>query len=117
MNTGSQLALDFTRPVGKGPEVHGFQVEAMITTLRGKGWQTAKQLGAETESDKRILRAVAEDSDGQIISGQKGYMLTIEATPADLAAASWLQSQGNKMLGRWIAIQRVWHRGLKGATA
>ena len=80
----TQLALDFERMAEHGPKVLPFHVEQMIASLRGAGWLTAKQLGADRESDKRILRAIAEASEGQIISGQKGYKLTLEATPEDV---------------------------------
>ncbi len=106
----TQLALEFERLAEQGPHVSNFHVEEMIANLRGRGWQTSKQLGALTEANKRILRAIAEASEGEILSGQKGYMLTREATPDDLKQAGWLKSQGQKMLERWTAIQRVWHR-------
>lgn len=106
----TQLPLEFERAKEQGPIVAKLHVETMITNLRGRGWQTSKQLGALSEADKRILRAIAEASEGEILSGQKGYMLTREATPADLQQAGWLKSQGQKMLERWTAIQRVWHR-------
>ena len=104
-----QPELDFERLAGQGPDVSKYQVETMIAALRGKGWQTSKELGARKESDKRILRAIAEESEGQIISGQKGYKLTIEATLEEIASTGWLKSQGKKMIARWIAIQRVAH--------
>ena len=106
----TQLALEFERPAEQGPIVTKSDVEKVIAELRGKRWQTSRQLGFETESDKRILRAIAEASDGEILSGQKGYLLTREATPDDLKQAGWLKSQGQKMIDRWTAIQRVWHR-------
>jgi len=112
-----QPELDFERLAGQGPDVSKFQVETMIAALRGKGWQTSKELGARKESDKRILRAIAEESEGQIISGQKGYKLTSEATVNEIAETAWLKSQGKKMIHRWIAIQRVAHPILAGARS
>ncbi len=106
----TQLALEFEREAAKGPSIRRFQIDQVIANLRGKTWQTARDLGFQTEADKRILRAIAENSDGEILSGQKGYLLTREATPEDLQQAGWLKSQGEKMIGRWTAIQRVWHR-------
>jgi hypothetical protein len=106
----TQLVLEFERPAEQGPVVTRADVETVISNLRGKRWQTSRQLGFETEADKRILRAIAEASAGEILSGQKGYMLTREATPNDLKQAGWLKSQGEKMIDRWTAIQRVWHR-------
>jgi hypothetical protein len=108
----TQLALDFERLAGQGPNVSRFHISAMIESLRGRGWQTAKQLGATSESSKRVLRAIAEESAGEIVSGQKGYKLTRECTLEEVGQAGWLKSQGQKMLDRWLAIQRVYHRAL-----
>lgn len=107
----TQLALDFAREKGKGPKIRRFQIDELIAQLRGKDWQTAKDLGCRSESDKRVLRALAEASDGQIISGQKGYKLTLEATLPEIdAAAAWLKHQGEAMIRRYSEIQRVRHR-------
>lgn len=114
MNT-DQLALDFERMAGKGPEVEKFQVDEMISALRGRGWRTAADLGAQKEGDKRMLRAIAENSEGQIISGQKGYKLTIESTVSEISDTAWLKSQGKKMIQRWLAIQKVAHPIVAGA--
>jgi hypothetical protein len=110
-----QPELNFERLAGQGPIVEKFQVDEMIAALRGRGWRTAKDLGARKESDKRDLRAIAEASEGQIISGQKGYKLTIEATVTEIAETAWLKSQGKKMIARWLAIQKVAHPILAGA--
>lgn len=109
----AQTELDFERLAGKGPNVERFHIDTMIAALRGKGWQTSKALGARKEADKRILRAIAEESEGQIISGQKGYKLTLESTADEVGEAGWLKSQGEKMIRRWVAIQRVYHRALQ----
>lgn len=108
-----QPELDFERLAGQGPAVEKFHVDEMIAALRGKGWMTAKALGARKESDKRVLRSIAEESEGQIISGQKGYKLTLECTLEEVGQAGWLKSQGKKMIQRWLAIQRVYHRALQ----
>lgn len=110
-----QPELDFERLAGEGPVVEKFHVDTMIAALRGNGWRTAKALGARKEADKRVLRAIAEASEGQIISGQKGYKLTIEATLEEISGTAWLKSQGKKMIQRWIQIQRVAHPVLAGA--
>lgn len=113
----TQLALEFERPAGKGPKIRRFQVDKVIALLRGKDWQTSKQLGCASETDKRILRAIADASEGQIISGQKGYKLTAEATLAEIdAAAGWLKHQGEEMIRRYTEIQRVRHRHVTGPS-
>lgn len=103
----SQLDLELRAPV---PEVTPSEVAELIARLRGKGWQTARDLGAEKESDKRQLRAIAEASEGQIISGQKGYKLTLEATLPEIDSTVWLKAQGEKMIRRYVDIQRVRHQ-------
>jgi hypothetical protein len=102
----AQLDLEFR---AEAPEVTPSEVAELIARLRGHGWQTARDLGANKESDKRRLRAIAEASEGQIISGQKGYKLTLEATPADIESFAWLRRQAKKNMGRWIRTIRVWH--------
>jgi hypothetical protein len=57
---------------------------------------------------------MAESSAGEIISGQKGYKLSAEATIDEIDhAANWLISQGKKMLKRGIAIRRKAHQKIK----
>jgi hypothetical protein len=92
------------RPVIRRPDYHH-----MIDQLRGRGWTTAKILEPLTGLNERALREVAHVSDGQILSGQKGYKLTVEATEDEVREATgWLVSQSEKMARRAIAIQRVW---------
>ncbi len=104
----TQLDLELS---AKAPEVTPSEVAELITRLRARDWQTARELGADKESDKRQLRAIAEASEGQIISGQKGYKLTLEATLPEIDhSAAWLRNQGEKMIQRSIDIQRVRHQ-------
>lgn len=44
------------------------------------------------ESDKRNSGVIGDASGGHIISGQKGYKLTIEATVTEIAKTGWLKS-------------------------
>lgn len=104
----SQLDLQYEQ---KAPEVTPSEVAELIARLRGRGWQTARDLGADKESAKRTLRAIAEASEGQIISGQKGYKLTLEATLPEIdISAAWLRHQGEKMIQRSLDIQRLRHK-------
>lgn len=61
-----------------------------------------------------MLRAIAEEK-GQIISGQRGYKLTVEASLEEIRDTDWLKSQGRKMIKRWVKIQRVAHPLIAGA--
>jgi hypothetical protein len=106
----NQLALEFERPAHQGPIVPHTEVEKLVRRLRGRGWQTAAQLGAKTERDRRAIRAIAEESEDQIISSQRGYKLTVEATLAEMEEIQWWRSQGKKMIRRWAKTWRLWHR-------
>ncbi len=103
----TQLDLELS---AKAPEVTPSEVAELIARLRGRGWQTARDLGAAKESDKRQLRAIAEASEGRIISGQKGYKLTREATLTEIDSTVWMRHQGEKMIKRFLDIQRVRHQ-------
>ena len=84
-------------------------VAALCDLLRGSGWQTAKALRRHGYND-RTLRAIASASGGQIISGQKGYALTCEASVEDVNhAANWLEHQARAMLNRSLEIRRAMH--------
>jgi hypothetical protein len=86
----------------------------LVSALRGQGWVTAKRLSFHLGTSDRLLRAFAEQSQGEIISGQKGYKLSAEATLEEIDhAANWLISQGKKMLERGIEIRRRAHQKLK----
>jgi hypothetical protein len=86
----------------------------LVSALRGQGWVTARRLTFHLGACDRELRALAEASRGEIISGQKGYKLSAEATLEEIDhAANWLISQGKKMLERGIEIRRRAHQKLK----
>ncbi len=78
-------------------------------------WLTAAQCLAAlnlpvTEANKRLTRAWAEASDGDIISGQRGYRHARKATPDEIAhAANWLDHQGDRMKLRAHKIRRHAH--------
>ena len=98
------------------------KVAVFVDCLRGRGWLTARAIEAESGLGDRLLRALAEASDGEIISGQLGYRLTCEATLAELdAAEGWLRSQAKKMTARAVQIRvarnrrRLHREDLEGA--
>ncbi len=102
-------------PLGmKAPEVTVAEVDALCRHLHGRAWITAKQLTAELGLDDRKVRAIAEHSDGRILSGPgcPGYKLFDGAASLDDAkrAAGALQSQGNRMLHRSKSIWARYHR-------
>lgn len=58
--------------------------------------------------DKRRIRAVAEDSEGRVVSGNSGYRLNEHAADEEIdEAVGRLESQAKKMLARAAAIKRV----------
>ncbi len=72
-----QLALTFL----------SVDVEKFTDCLRGRVWVTAKELGANSESEKRILRELAQQVKGAIVSypGSPGYKLLEDCTLEELA--------------------------------
>lgn len=84
---------------------------ALLAALDGQGWVTAKRLARVLETDDRTIREAASESEGRIISGQRGYCLTQQATVQDVQhAAAWLRSQARKMEYRAYLIEKAVHR-------
>lgn len=109
----TQLDLDISE---KAPRISADEIDLMINALRGKGWQTTTQLGATDWNQKRKLRAIAEVSDGRIVSfpGSPGYKLFDECVPEDFLRGDRAnRRQARKMLARWTRILRRMHeRGI-----
>lgn len=78
----------------------------------------AREIEAQIEIDDRRIRVLAEQSDGRIISGQKGYRVLDRSTSIEEAthSAQWLISQGRKMEKRGLAILRRVHALANGAA-
>jgi hypothetical protein len=107
MPANEELGLEIAAPV-----VTSEQVELVADYLRGKAWVKGAVIGAALKINERRLRAIAEFSDGRIISGPgcPGYRLfTGEALEAADFAASCLESQGKRMIHRAITIRRRFH--------
>ena len=111
MPTAAQLDLDFTRPIRM---VYGdTRGDELIGLLADRGWLTGREIRSARGWDERTIRALAAASDGQILSGQKGYKLTRQATPEEMMhATNWLESQACEMSARARAIRRRWHGAL-----
>lgn len=104
--TLTDLPLFATQPAPATPPPNP-ELTAVLLELRQGNWLTARTLRHRLGYSDRTLRAVAEASDGQIISGQQGYKLTRCATSDEIThAANWLHSQAQKMENRSIAIRR-----------
>lgn len=78
-----------------------------------RGWITAAKLLVKAgwdvnESNKRMLRELANLSQGMIVSGQQGYCHFRHATLDELDhAANWLTHQAVEMDKRARAIRRL----------
>ena len=95
----------------KEADVDEVNAARLVMALVQQGWLTAKRLMIKLNLTDRQIRAAANASDGQVISGQKGYRLTREATLEEIDhAAHWLSHQAQAMHRRSIAIQRVRHQ-------
>lgn len=109
MTSNAQLEIPLAPPA-IAPE----DLDAFCSWLAGRGWISARQIEAACGLCDRTVRAYAEQSDGRILSGQRGYRLNdATATPDEVAHSSgWLIAQGKKMIRRGLAQQRVHHRQL-----
>jgi hypothetical protein len=104
------------------PEVNEWEVKLMCLSLQHDGgWMTAadiiaKHSMANTEQSRRVLRALAESSNGEIISGQLGYKHNSFATEEERArCVHSLESQARKMNERAARI-KVWPRQMAMAS-
>lgn len=100
--------LDLFNPDQKAAET---DVECLVNMIHGRGWFTAAALTYRTTWSDRKIRATASDSNGIIISGQRGYCHIADATIAEIdEAAAWLESQAKCMADRATAIRRQRHQ-------
>lgn len=98
------------------PAMTDRDVAILIGHLAGRGWRTARDLKSEGFND-RELRALANASKGEVISGQRGYCLLREATiPEAQRAADWLRHQGKEMIRRGNDIEQAMHRRQSAAA-
>lgn len=104
-----QLTLPIA-PAKRAPDAA--DVEMLCETLEGQGWMLAREIllalrGLYPGWHDRHLRELANASEGRIISGQRGYRLTREATDDECDhAESWLRHQARAMTERAVAIRR-----------
>lgn len=94
----------------KGPKVTPEEISALVAVIRDRGWLTASEITRTICWPDRKIRAVANASEGQIISGQSGYKLTNQATIEEIEhAANWLRHQASEMTHRALQIDRIRH--------
>ena len=99
------------------PVVDHAQVDRLMQALTGRGWVLRRQLEQQLGIGDRMLRACASESEGRVISGQRGYCLIEEATVEDANhAAAWLERQAKAMAQRSAEIRRAMHRRVSSAA-
>ena len=88
----------------------------LVELLRGKGWNTARELMATIESrtghtvHDRYIRALASASAGQIAGGQRGYKLVQEMTSEEYQHwRNWMMSQSDEMKRRVVEADRIFY--------
>lgn len=103
-----QFGLTFKKAAGA--EISPAEVDQLCSYLLGRGWVKAAIIEHDLELDERHIRAIAEASDGLVISGPgcPGYkLLTGVAELPDVdEAANRLESQANRMLLRAESLRR-----------
>lgn len=112
----NQLDMNFRQR--KRDQERASQQQTRVMALLSDGeWHTARSVcGLLVGITDRALRQIAEDSNGEIISGQLGYRLTKFATRKELNHAErWLLSQARHMQERVIQIRRARNRSGKAA--
>lgn len=86
------------------------RVGELLDFLHERGWVSGREICASKQWTERLVRLLAAASVGQVLSGQRGYKLTREASPDELHhATAWLESQAKQMSERAGQIRRVWH--------
>ena len=107
-----QATFDFS-----AREATADQVCALVRWLAlNPGWHTARELAAKHELTDRRVRALAEASNGLIISGPgtPGYQHTSHCTAEEIAhATDTLISQARRMMHRAIRIRRRAHATIR----
>ena len=113
-----QYGLQFSKSAA--PVVAQADIDVLTRYLLGRGWVKAAVIDAELHVDERRVRAIAEASDGMIISGPgcPGYKLFTgvpEMGDVD-EAANRLESQANRKLLRADSLRRRARRSLLTRT-
>lgn len=92
-------------------------VELLVNTLRHAGdWLFAADIlrawdTADSDHNRRFIRALAEAASPEVISGQRGYKWIGNGTAEEIGHASnWLEAQAKKMADRAGAIRRRAHQ-------
>lgn len=106
-----QLDLLLPRVQRKAAEM----MDRFLLLLQEEGdWVKGSTISTRLHTSDRVLRSCASQSNGRVLSGQKGYRLTQDATLDEIThAENWLRSQARQMLLRSLEIRRFRHQGGK----
>ncbi len=104
----TQMNLILPRVQQKAAEM----MDRFLEQLSDGQWHRAKELSWSLHTSDRVIRQMAESSNGRVISSQHGYKLNRYATNDELDhAEAWLISQGRKMIDRAREIRVARNRG------
>lgn len=94
----------------KAPRVADSDVRQLLQALTNRGWRQGALLMRVFGWNERKLRAIAHATHGQVISGDRGYCLTVEASIADIDAFdARMAGQIAHMQQRRVEVQKVRH--------
>lgn len=106
---GRNLCAATTGSPDRRPSVDDL-LPRMLAALDVRGWVSARVLASELGTDDRSLREAAHRSDGHVLGGQRGYILTVQASVEDVRqVTAWVLSQSNRMRARVSRIELVFH--------
>ena len=90
------------------------RIDRLILFLKDRGWLTRTQIHDALGWDHRTIRAIVQASNGEILAGQQGYKITIQATHEEFQKSDGaLGSQIQKNTQRRSQQSRVFHGGTK----
>lgn len=104
----TQMNLLLPRVTRKAAEM----MDRFLESLQDGQWHKGSDLATRLHTSDRVIRLMASDSGGRVLSGQKGYRLTRFASLDEIThAENWLRSQARQMLKRSLEIRRHRHTG------
>lgn len=112
-----QLDLLADHQTSRRPAPSMTEIDAFVDVLRGLGWVKCSYLRRiyYVGISDRTIRAMAAGSEGRVISGQRGYRLTTEASDDECDhAVRWLKSQATEMS---LRAKRIAHCRTKAASS
>lgn len=84
---------------------------ALVNALRLGGWRHREDLARTLGVSVRAVRDAASHSRGEILSGQRGLILTVCATPEEIdEAIGRMVSQIHEMTRRVVETRLAWER-------